>query len=74
MWSPCSPDLNSLNFSVWSWLEKEACNKNHKSLEALKKFLIKAWVKMPQSYLRVTCESVRNRLERLIEAGGRHFE
>ena len=68
------PDLNPLDFSVWSWLEEEACNKNHKSLKALKKSWIKTWAKMSQSYLRVTCESVKNPLERLIEAGGRHFK
>ncbi|XP_070141635.1 uncharacterized protein [Drosophila kikkawai] len=36
-WLPYSPDLNPMDYSVWSILESRACAKCHISLEALKK-------------------------------------
>ncbi|KAI6657114.1 Transposase [Oopsacas minuta] len=35
-WPPSSPDLNPLDFSVWSILESSACSKSHNSIESLK--------------------------------------
>ena len=29
MWPPCSPDLNPMDFSIWSILEAKACSKVH---------------------------------------------
>ena len=37
MWPPCSPDRNPLDFSVWAYLEKTVCLKNHTGIESLKK-------------------------------------
>ena len=45
MWPPCSPDLDLMDFSVWSWLEKEACSVPHKSVGSLKDSLKRAWEK-----------------------------
>ena len=36
-WPPSSPDLNPLDFSLWSILETNACSTSHKSIESLKK-------------------------------------
>ena len=35
-WSPCSPDLNPMDFSVWTLLEKNTSCNPHKSVEELK--------------------------------------
>ena len=40
-WPPNSPDLNVMDYSIWSILEAEACSKPHQSIEALKKSLVK---------------------------------
>ena len=40
---PNSPDLNLLDYSIWSILEQKACAKPHKTVESLKRALIKAW-------------------------------
>ena len=40
---PYSPDLNLLDYSVWSILEAKACAKPHKSLHALRRSLEAAW-------------------------------
>ena len=34
-WPPSSPDLNPMDFSIWSILESRACAKPHKSAESL---------------------------------------
>ena len=41
-WPPNSPDLNVMDYSIWSILEAEACSKPHQSIDALKKSLVKA--------------------------------
>ena len=38
-WPPNSPDLNPLDYSVWSILEEKACQKPHTNVESLKKAL-----------------------------------
>uniref|UniRef100_A0A914BWX2 DDE-1 domain-containing protein n=1 Tax=Acrobeloides nanus TaxID=290746 RepID=A0A914BWX2_9BILA len=47
-WPQNSPDLNVLDYSLWSILENEACSKPHQSIEALKKSLVAAWNKIPE--------------------------
>uniref|UniRef100_A0A914D8I8 Uncharacterized protein n=1 Tax=Acrobeloides nanus TaxID=290746 RepID=A0A914D8I8_9BILA len=42
-WPPNSPDLNPLDYAVWSILEEKACQKPHPNVESLKKALKKAW-------------------------------
>ena len=42
-WLPSSPDLNPLDFSLWSILETKACCKSHTNLESLKRSLSRKW-------------------------------
>ena len=74
VWPPSSPDLNPMDFCVWSVLEADACASSHVSVEALKSSLEKAWAKMPQETLRKAAEGFRGRLERVIQARGGHIE
>ena len=69
-----SPDLNSLNFNIWSILEAEACAKAHDTVEGLKVSLKKAWAKISQEKLRVSVESFRGKLEIVVKAKGGHIE
>jgi len=41
-WPSASPDLNPLDYALWSRLEAMACTKRHPNLESLKRALIKA--------------------------------
>ena len=50
-WPPNSPDLNVMNYSIFSILEAEACLKPHQSIEKLKKSLVKAWNAIPQEII-----------------------
>ena len=73
-WPPCSPDLNPMDFSIWSVLEADACSKVHHSVEDLKRSLNRAWRKIPQETMRASVEDVRRRLNAVIDRKGGHFE
>ena len=34
LWPPSSPDLNPIDFAIWSNLESKACSSNHSSVES----------------------------------------
>ena len=74
MWPPVSPDLNPLNFNIWSILEAKSCAKIHDTVEGLKVSLKRARAKIPQKKLLVSVESFRGRLERVVKAKGGHIE
>ena len=74
VWPPSSPDLNPMDFCVWSVLEADACASSHVSVEALKSSLEKAWAKMSKEILRKAAEGFRGRIERVIQARGGHIE
>ena len=74
LWPPSSPNLNPMDFCVWGILEKEACSSPHNNLEDLRASLKRAWEKIPQDVLRAACQNFRQRLQRVIDTDGGHFE
>ena len=54
-WPPFSPDLNSMDFGVWSMLEHKACATFHKKIDALKHSLEKSWNKISPETLHAIC-------------------
>ena len=74
MWPPSSPDLNPMDFCVWSLLETKACLVSHTSAEALKRSLLREWSKIPLGQIRASIEDFRRRIEKVIEVNGRHTE
>ena len=66
VWPPSSPDLNLMNFCVWSLLEADACASSHVSVEALKSSLEKGWAKIPQETLHKAAEGFHGTLEHVI--------
>jgi hypothetical protein len=65
---PSSPDLNPLDFCLWSILEANACAKSHTSLDAQKESLIYAWDNIQQDIIRLAVDSVPKRIGRVISA------
>lgn len=74
LWPPSSPDLNPMDFSVWSMLESEACRSPHDTVGSLKASLVKAWARIPQEKLHAAVESFRGRLQQVIDVKGGHIE
>ena len=73
-WPPNSPDLNPLDYSIWSILEAKACAKPHKTIESLKRALIKAWNEITLEQLASIIDNFPKRLKACVEAKGGHFE
>ncbi|KAI6647443.1 hypothetical protein LOD99_15093 [Oopsacas minuta] len=73
-WSPSSPDLNPLHYSVWANLERRACAKSHKSLESLKVSVLSGWQKIPREELRKAVHQFRSRLTSVIHKKGGYIE
>ena len=73
-WLPYSPDLNPMDYSVWSILEARACATRHISLESLKQSLRREWDRLSPEDLRPIAENFKTRLGLCIAAGGGHFE
>ena len=63
-----------LDYSIWSILEQKACAKPHKTVESLKRALIKAWDEIPVETLAKTVDNFPKRLKACVEAEGGHFE
>ena len=73
-WPPSSPDLNPMDFSLWSILETKACAKSHKSVDSLKKSLLKEWSQIPQETMRAAVNAVPDRLRAVIKKRGGYIE
>ena len=50
-WPPCSPDLNPLDFSIWSQLEERVNATALRSVDDLKRILLREW----EEFRRSTC-------------------
>ncbi|KAI6653150.1 Transposase [Oopsacas minuta] len=66
VWPPYSPDLNPMDYSVWSILENKACSVSHNTVSSLKISLCREWEKIPQETLRAAVEGFPNRLRAVI--------
>ena len=63
IWPPSFPDLNPMDFCVWSYLETKACSVAHTSVEALKLSLMLEWAKLPQEHYRAAVDEFQRRLD-----------
>ena len=73
-WPPSSPDLNVLDYSLWSILESKACSTPCKNIGTLKRKLIKAWKEIPLDIVRKSIDAFPGRLRQVVKANGKHFE
>ena len=67
MWPPASPDLNPMDFSVWSLLEEKDLFRCSSIFDALKTSLRSEWAKIPQETLHASVSNFGQRIERVIE-------
>lgn len=74
LWPPSSPDLNPLDYSVWSELERKACNKPYRNVDDLKASLLAAWDDLSPEYIVKASQSFRPHLEAIVKARGGHIE
>jgi len=67
LWPPNSPDLNPVDYSVWSMQEKvyKTCITNHIRTE---------WAKLDHAVIAAAVRQWRRRLSACVRTGGGHFE
>ena len=73
-WPPSSPDLNPMDYSVWSILEEKACAKSHLNIDSLKASLQREWLKIPQDHFRRAVSQFRTRLQAVVTKKGGYIE
>ena len=71
-WPSESPDLNPQDCKWWAVLEDMACRKRHKSLESLRRSLVKAVIPLEMEH--AATAAWPERLKACVEAEGGHFE
>ncbi|XP_059096817.1 uncharacterized protein LOC131891306 [Tigriopus californicus] len=74
MWPPSSPDLNVMDYAIWSILERKVGVKTYSNVEDLKVALLAAWADLDEEVIRRSCGAARKRLNVVIKAKGGYCE
>lgn len=69
-WPPSSPDLNPLDFFVWSYMLSRINEHKITSLIQFKKIILRVWDQMPMDSVRAACESFQKRLKLIKKVKG----
>ena len=74
LWPPNSPNLNPVDYKIWSVLQERVyCGRIH-DVEHLKTRLVEEWSLFSQNIIDVTVKQWRVRLRACVKANGGHFE
>ena len=73
-WPPNSPDLNPMDFSIWSILQANVYRgRIITDIESLKKAIVLEWKRLPQEHIDNAIDAFRPRLRRVVEVDGQTF-
>ena len=73
-WPPNSPDLNPLDFYLWSVIERESNKRSHNNVDSLRAAIEEAAATIPADHVINACRRFRSRLEAVVEADGGWIE
>jgi hypothetical protein len=73
-WPSGNPDLNPLDYKLWTVLEDMACRQRHNNLDSLKRSLVKAAAEIPLETVCATTAEWPERFKACVQAEGGHFE
>lgn len=71
LWPPSSPDLNPLDFYVWSYMLAKQSEHRVSTMDQFKKLISKIWDEMPMDQVRAACDSFEKRLKLVVKHKGR---
>jgi len=74
LWPPNSPDLNPVDYSVWSVLQEKVYRSKIADIDELKTRLVNGWAQFDQSIINAAISQLRRRLSACVRARGAHFE
>ena len=73
-WPPNSPDLNPVDYKVWSVLQERVYRSQIRDVEHLKVRLVEEWRLFSQNIVDAAVKQWRVRLRACVKADGGHFE
>ena len=73
-WPASSPDLNPLDYAIWSILEVEVNAEAHDSVDLLKDAINDSFNNLNQATINKSINDWMKRLDKVIEAKGSYFE
>lgn len=73
-WPPNSPDLNPVDYKIWSVLQERVYRNRIRDVNHLKERLVEEWSLFDQGIVDRSVKEWRVRLRACIEADGGHFE
>ena len=74
LWPPNSPDLNPVEYSVWSTLQETVYKTHITDLDDLKHHIRTEWAKLDHAVIAAAVRLWHRRLSACVKAGGGHFE
>ena len=73
-WPPSSPDLNPLDYFVWSYVENITNMTSHNTKASLIAAIHQAFAELPPALVEKACSQFRIRIKAVIEAEGGYIE
>jgi len=74
LWPPNSPDLNPVDYKVWSVMQEKVYKKRIEDIDELHARILTAWDEMDQHNIDAAIKQWRTRLRTCIKAKGGHYE
>lgn len=74
LWPPNSPDLNPVDYSIWSLLQEKVYRSRIDNVAELKMRLIDEWARFDQSIVDAAIDQWHRRLSACVRVSGAHFE
>ena len=74
LWPPNSPDLNAIDYTVWSVLQERVYRIKISDVDKLKRCIISEWAALSHTVIGSAVKERRQRLRACVHAGGGHFE
>jgi len=74
LWPQNSPDLNLIDYKVWSVMQRKVYKKRIKDIDELHARKLTAWDKMDQHIIDKAVRQWRTRLRACFKTKGGHFE
>ena len=74
LWPPNSPDLNPVDYKIWSVVQQRVYQSRVHNTEELKRRLLQVWHNIDQNIIDNAIDEWRRRLHACVRANGGHFE
>ena len=77
MWPPNSPDLNPVDYCIWSALERNVYRGRrfeYRYTIELKEAIVQEWKALPQAIINNAIDGFRSRVRLVIAENGQHIE